>query len=87
MTRHPVTSLVAATSAVLLVAMSIAQAQDNSRTKRERSWSNAPAWGQSNSRGPYPHIILGGRDMGTDPDPNIRANIMRDTGMAFGGER
>ena len=86
MTRLPITSLVAVTSAAMLLAVSIAQAQD-SRTKRERSWSNAPAWGQSNSRGPYPHIILGGRDMGTDPDPNIRANIMRDTGMAFGGER
>jgi hypothetical protein len=87
MRRLSIPSLVAVTAAATLLAMSIAQAQDSSRAKRERSWSNQSSQGWQNSRGSYPHIIMGGRDMGTDPDPNIRANIMRDTGMAYGGER
>jgi hypothetical protein len=85
MTRLHIASFAAATAAVLL-ATSIAQAQ-NSQSRRQQSWSNQPAQGSTNSRAAYPHIIMGGRDMGTDPDPNIRANLLRDTGMAFGGER
>jgi hypothetical protein len=79
MTRH-IESLVAVTVAAILLATSIAQAQ--SQTRRQ---SNAPTWSSSNSGSSTPHIILGGRDLGTDPDPRIRAYMGRDSGMAFGG--
>ena len=80
-------SFVAVTAAAVLLTMSVAQAQNSQSRRQQQSWSNQSAQGWQSSRGSYPHIILGGRDMGTDPDPNIRANIMRDTGMAFGGNR
>jgi hypothetical protein len=73
----------------MLLATSIAQAQTSQARRQEQGWAgyNSSTWSSSNSGSPYPHIILGGRDMGTDPDPSIRAYMQRDTGMAFGGNR
>jgi hypothetical protein len=80
MTR-PIASLVAVSAAAIVLAASVAQAQ----TSQNRRQANAQTWSSSDSGSSTPHIILGGRDMGTDPDPRIRAYMGRDSGMAFGG--
>jgi hypothetical protein len=80
MTRS-IASLLAVTAAATLLAASVAQAQ----TSQNRRQANSQTWSSSNSGSSAPHIVLGGRDMGTDPDPRIRAYMGRDTGMAFGG--
>ena len=78
-----ITSLIAAAGVATLLTASIAAAQ-SSQSRRQEVRSASTAGGIFDSRSP-PHIVLGGRDMGTDPDPRIRAYMGRDSGMAFGG--
>ena len=80
MTRH-IAPLLAVSAAAILLAASVAQAQ----TSQNRRQASSQTWSSSNSGSSTPHIVLGGRDMGTDPDPRIRAYMGRDSGMAFGG--
>ena len=77
-----ITSFVGALTAATLLAVSTAAAQSSQSRRQDARPSTAG--GVFDSRSP-PHIVLGGRDMGTDPDPKIRAYMGRDTGMAFGG--
>jgi cytidylate kinase len=77
-----ITSFVGAITAATLLTASIAAAQSSQNRSQEVRPSTTA--GIFDSRSPS-HIILGGRDMGTDPDPRIRAYMGRDTGMAFGG--
>jgi hypothetical protein len=78
--------------AIAAVALVIAALPASARTRqgqgqRQAARSTAAPAFRTASQPPYPHIIHGGRDMGTDPDVNIRAYMIRDTGMAFGGNR
>jgi cytidylate kinase len=82
MSATRITLFVGAITAAMLLAASIAAAQSSQSRRQEVRPSTAG--GIFDSRSP-PHIVLGGRDMGTDPDPRIRAYIGRDSGMAFGG--
>ena len=78
-----ITSLIGMITAATLLTASIAAAQSN-QSRRQEVRPASTAGEVFDSRSP-PHIYLGGRDMGTDPDPRIRAYMGRDSGMAFGG--
>jgi hypothetical protein len=74
--------LTASIAGIAVLAPSTADAQSrNSRT--ERRYDSGQNWQSNRNAG---DVYVAGRNMGTDPDPRIRAQIMRDIGAAVGGK-
>jgi hypothetical protein len=84
MTPFRMTLLIAATAAAALIAAPPADAK--SRKQRAAVVPASAKIAHPGARaGSYPIIYTAGKNVGTDPDPNIRYMLMRDVGAVMGG--
>ena len=72
------TAFIAAAAALLAASPADAQSRGKPRPEARPDW-NQNVQGRRD-------VYVFGRNMGTDPDPNIRYQIRRDVGAATGGD-
>jgi hypothetical protein len=87
MPAHPIKALLTIVSVALL----LSSAAEAAKKRNERPHVAASHAARSVNATAYrtaaspPLVVFGGRVIGTDPDPRIRHELLRDLGAVFGG--